>query len=135
LIENAPIHCTSVGKAILAFQRTDIIDKIVAAGLERYTDATLVAAEPLLSDLEKTRAQGYALDDGEHRPGLRCVGAPIYDQFGNVSASVSVSAPAWQIPLDDVEQLSKIVVYHANNIAALIGYVPEARLTRPKAKP
>jgi len=126
LIENAPIHCTSVGKSILAFQPSEIIEKVIAAGLEKYTDATIVTEGLLKEELGKIRSQGYSIDDGEHRPGLRCIGAPIRDQFGNVAASVSISAPAWQIPLDDTEKLSKIVIHHANNISTRIGYGSKA---------
>lgn len=124
LLENAPIHCTSVGKAILAFQDEEKVRRVIDAGLEQYTDATIVSEPMLREELSRIRARGYAIDDGEHRPGLRCVGAPIRDQYGKVIASISVSAPAWQISLGDVDQLSKIVIHHADRISARLGHVP-----------
>jgi DNA-binding IclR family transcriptional regulator len=58
------------------------------------------------------------VDEGEHQPGLRCIGAPIRDQNGRVFAAVSVSGPAWKIPLGEVEAISKIVVHSAGAISA-----------------
>src|ERR1044072_8090141 len=47
LIEAAPVHCTSVGKAILAFQPAAKIDAVVAGGLKRFTDAPLLHGRKL----------------------------------------------------------------------------------------
>lgn len=123
-IENAPVHCTSVGKAILAWQPEAVIQRIIQAGLRRYTDATITSAPALLEELARTRERNYAVDDGEHQPGLRCVGAPIRGQNGNVIAGISVSGPSWQISMADVEELSKVVIHHANLISQRIGYHP-----------
>lgn len=119
-IENAPVHCTSVGKAILAFQPEETITRVIRSGLMRYTDQTITEPEALKSALAEIRERGYAIDDGEHQPGLRCVGAPIRNQAGRVFAGISVSGPAWQIPMAEVPDLSKIVVYHAGTISHAI---------------
>ena len=70
-IEQAPAHCTSVGKAILAFQPEAVVRNIINAGLTRYTDTTITDPGLLLSALATVRAVGYAIDEGEHQPGLR----------------------------------------------------------------
>lgn len=118
LIEAAPVHCTSVGKAILAFQSAEVIARIVDAGLKRFTDNTITNDRKLRAELAQIRKRGYAVDDGEHQPGLRCVGAPIRDNSGRVIASVSVSGPAWKIPTTEIDSLSKIVMHHASQISA-----------------
>ncbi len=117
-IENAPVHCTSVGKAVLAFQPPVIIDRLIAAGLRPYTDATITKGPDLIAELSRIRERGYAIDEGEHQPGLRCIGAPIRDQSARVFAAVSISGPAWKIPIGEVESLSKIVIHSANAISA-----------------
>lgn len=38
LLENAPVHCTSIGKAILAHQPESVLERLIEAGLPRYTD-------------------------------------------------------------------------------------------------
>ncbi len=122
-IEQAPVHCTSVGKAILAFQPDAVVQKIIAAGLTRYTETTITDPARLRAVLATVRETGYALDEGEHQPGLRCIGAPIRDQRGSVIAGISLTGPAFRIPLSEVDALSKLVVYHANGISAALGYL------------
>ncbi len=117
-IENAPVHCTSVGKAILAWQSPDVVERLIRAGLRRYTEATVIDGEALQAELRKIRDRGYSVDEGEHQPGLRCIGAPIRDQSGRVFAAVSVSGPAWKIPLGEVETLSKMVLHCAASISS-----------------
>src|SRR5690606_18422404 len=96
MVENSPAHCTSVGKAILAFQPDEVLQRVIGAGLRRFTETTITEPAALAEELRLTRQRGYAIDNGEHQPGLRCVGAPIHNQAGAVFAAISVSAPAWQ---------------------------------------
>ncbi len=118
LIEAAPVHCTSVGKAILAFQPAARIDAIIAGGLKRFTDATITDGRKLKSELKLIRARGYAVDEGEHQPGIRCVGAPIHDRAGRVVAGLSVSGPARRLKKDQIVELAKVVIHHARLVAA-----------------
>jgi IclR family transcriptional regulator, KDG regulon repressor len=118
LIEAAPVHCTSVGKAILAFQPAAKIDAVVAGGLKRFTDATIVDGRKLKSELKAIRSRGYAIDEGEHQPGIRCIGAPVHDRTGRVVAGLSVSGPARRLKKDQMADLAKIVIHHAQLMAA-----------------
>lgn len=122
LLENAPLHCTSIGKAILAYQAESAVDHVIEAGLGRYTDATIVEGDELRRELFQVRSRGYAVDNGEHQPGLRCIGAPIFDQFGRVFASISVSGSAIHSPPEREASLSNMVIHHANQISAHLGY-------------
>ncbi|SEQ24123.1 transcriptional regulator, IclR family [Faunimonas pinastri] len=119
--ESAPAHCTSVGKAILAFQNAATLDRFVSGELARFTEHTLTDPKELLADLKATRERGYSIDEGEHQPGLRCVGAPIRDASGRVFAALSVSGPAWKLPLSEVESTAKIVIHSANAISQALG--------------
>ncbi|MFD2252700.1 DNA-binding IclR family transcriptional regulator [Pseudochelatococcus lubricantis] len=123
LIENAPAHCTSVGKASLAFQPAEVIDRLIERGLERFTEATITDGEALRQELTGIRERGYAVDEGEHQPGLRCIGAPIRGQHGKVFAGLSISGPSWQLKKENVEELAKVVTYHADRISRALGYV------------
>jgi DNA-binding IclR family transcriptional regulator len=122
LIENAPAHCTSVGKAILAFQAEDTVQRVIDAGLTYFTEQTITDPAKLRKTLQEIRDRGYSVDDEEHQPGLRCVGAPIRDQTGRVFAGASVSGPAWQISMADVPDLAKIVTYQTNLISQRLGW-------------
>ncbi|ODT80436.1 MAG: transcriptional regulator [Pelagibacterium sp. SCN 64-44] len=121
-IENAPAHCTSVGKAILAWQPEEAVRRLIDNGLEKFTVNTITDEAQLRAELEKIRERGYSIDEAEHQPGLRCVGAPIRNQSGVVFAGLSISGPAWKLPVENVEELSKVVIHHADQISRSLGY-------------
>jgi DNA-binding IclR family transcriptional regulator len=125
-IETSPAYCTSVGKAILAFQSDEVVDRLIAAGLVRFTENTITDPAALREHLHLTRERGYAVDDAEHQPGLRCVGAPIRDQSGRVFATISVSAPAFKFPASAVEPMSSIVMHSAQAISRALGWRADA---------
>lgn len=121
-IENAPAHCTSVGKSTLAFQPDDVIERLIDRGLERFTETTITDGDALRAELAEIRSRGYAVDEGEHRPGLRCIGAPIRNQHGRAFAGLSISGPSWQLHKESIPELAKVVVYHADRISRALGY-------------
>jgi DNA-binding IclR family transcriptional regulator len=121
-IETSPAYCTSVGKAILAFQSDEVVDRLIAAGLTRFTENTITDATTLREHLGQVRERGYAVDDAEHQPGLRCVGAPIRDQSGRVFAAISVSAPAFKFAADAIEPMSSLVLHSAQAISRALGW-------------
>ena len=129
--EAAPVHCTGVGKAILAFQPPAVIDRVIGRGLARHTERTLTAPERLRAELAVTRERGFAIDDGEHQPALRCVGAPLHDAAGRVFAAISASGPARKLAAADLPALAELVTHHARNISAALGYRPGAAEGQP----
>jgi DNA-binding IclR family transcriptional regulator len=122
-IESAPAHCTSVGKAILAFQPEETVQRLAALGaLVRYTDSTITDPAALATHLAETRERGWSLDEGEHQPGLRCAGAPIRDVTGRVFAAISVSAPVRELPSARLPGAVKLVRHAAAGISAALGW-------------
>lgn len=122
-IEAAPIHCTSVGKAFLAYQDENLVRRIVEEeGLEARTAHTLSDYDSLLSCLETVRANGFARDDEENAIGTRCVGAPIRDGRGRIFASISVSGTADRLPAWRQEGLASLVVDTADRISEELGW-------------
>jgi IclR family transcriptional regulator, KDG regulon repressor len=94
----AGIHCTGVGKGILAFLPDDERLRLIEAHeLQRFTDHTLTTLEALEADLAASRDRGYALDNEENEPGIHCVSAPIFSGSGVVAGAMSVTAPASRI--------------------------------------
>jgi len=91
----APLYCTALGKALLAFQpediREDIMKKIV---FEPYTRRTISSIDALRDMLAKVRAQGVAFDDEEFSVGVRCIAAPVFRFDGLVCAAIGVSGPS-----------------------------------------
>src|SRR5205085_986318 len=87
-----PLHCSSLGKALLAaLDDESVLAVIDAVGLERATAYSLADRDDLLADLAVTRRRGYAVDRQESLLGVWCVGAPIRDHTGRSVAAVSLS--------------------------------------------
>ncbi|NGM70500.1 IclR family transcriptional regulator [Natronolimnobius sp. AArcel1] len=89
-----PLYCTALGKAMLAHFPTDRVDELIDRhGLPKNTDKTLTSREELEAEFEAIRERGFAFDDEERLPGLRCVGAPILSNNNRVLGAVSVAGP------------------------------------------
>lgn len=115
-LESAPAHCTGVGKVILAHIDPTQVQRIIDRGLEGFTPRTLTDPTALHADLAEIRARGYAIDDREHQPNVRCVAAPICAVDGRVFAAASVSSSADRIPTDRYEVLAGLVRDAAHDI-------------------
>lgn len=115
-LEAAPAHCTGVGKAILAHLDTSDLWRIIGLGLHGFTPRTLVDPAELLVELEQIRARGYAIDDREHQPNVRCIAAPIRAVDGRVFAAVSVSSTINRIPEQRIAALAELVQDAASDI-------------------
>lgn len=122
----APLHCTAVGKAILAFLSRDEIDEIIKVkGLEKFTENTITDRDVLLQELEKTVLNGYAVDNMEHEDGVRCVGAPIRNYSGSVFASISVSGPSQRVTLENIPEIAEVVIATASDISRKLGFIKQ----------
>ncbi len=122
LMEESPCHGTGVGKAALAFQPDATVRKILQAGLARFTSRTITDPSALQQQLADIRQRGYAVDDREHEPDVRCVAAPIRNASGRVFAAVSVSGPARRLTESRVPTLANLVMEHAASISAQLGF-------------
>lgn len=85
-----PAHATALGKCVLAWQDEPLAT--LPPVLSRLTPHTIVDHDELLRDLETVRARGYAIDDEENTPGIRCIAVPIRRR-GGVSDAISCSVP------------------------------------------
>lgn len=106
-----PLHCTSLGKALLAFlpdtERDDLVHSLL---LDPYTANTITDPGKLLEELETTRQRGYALDIEEFHFGTACVGAPIRRHGGDVVAAISLM----------LTETSEIQTTHQEDVFAVI---------------
>lgn len=118
-----PLHCSGVGKALLAFQPDDrAMTFAETAGLERYTPHTITSSAQLRKELAHIRQEGYSVDNEEAVEGLRCVAAPIFDHTGRVIAAFSVAGPATRVTSARVAALSKLVKETSRQISYRLGY-------------
>ena len=125
--DKMPMHCTSVGKAILAYLPRERVESILkTSGLEKFNENTITELPQLFEELEATRARGYSLDRAEHEMETYCLGAPIFDDKGQVFASCSVAGADNAIIGDKMEAFSAGLRYTAQEISRRMGFVPKA---------
>lgn len=125
------VHATSVGKALVAHTSAEQLEKIISEQpMERRTPKTITTLPRLLKELEKVRAQGYAVDDEENNLGARCVGAPIFNQQGLIEASLGLSGTIQQVSAHTMPRILEHLKDAARHISMQLGYrAPHRRAT------
>jgi len=120
----APAYCTGLGKALMAHASSDYIQENKAQlRLDKFTETTIIDEEELSEHLEQVRQRGYALDLGEHEKEVRCVAAPIFDQYGKTVAAISVAGPRDRIdPIEHNQVLIERTLKSAAIISKNLGY-------------
>ncbi|WP_051341173.1 IclR family transcriptional regulator domain-containing protein [Azospirillum halopraeferens] len=122
------MHCSSVGKAILAWLPDRDVTKVLERhGLPAFTEHTIATPRGLRDDLARIRARGYAVDDEEHAVGMRCVAAPIFDEHGRPGAAISVSGPAARIDDGRLALVGSLVVEAARTVTHELGGLSATR--------
>jgi DNA-binding IclR family transcriptional regulator len=101
-----PLHCTGIGKALLAHLPEEQISSVLAAGLPRRTPTTFTDARALRAELHAIRERGYAVDDEENEPNIRCVATIVPETGGQPLSAVSISTVTF---LTDREQLMQYI--------------------------
>ncbi len=119
----APVHCTALGKVLLAYlpeeERKEILSK---KGFPHLTENTITSKKELEKELYKVKEQGFALDRGEHEKDVRCIATPIRNHQGKVLAALSISAPAFRIDIDAQNHLWKALIQTSKKISKRLGY-------------
>ena len=129
-----PVHCTSVGKAILAFLPEERIAEILRRiRYERFTNRTIATAEALRAEIDKTRRRGYAVDDEELEDGLRCIAVPVLDTQRLPVAAVSVSGPSFRVTAQKLPSIANYLLQCVRGISTDMGYMPSGRGARAVA--
>ncbi|MGC2400253.1 MAG: IclR family transcriptional regulator [Acidobacteriaceae bacterium] len=118
--KTSALHCTGLGKSLVAFQPEDSIENLLASySYNRFTRKTISSREMFMVELARVRRLGYSMDDEEEELGIRCVAAPILS-VGNVSAAVSVTGTVSQIQIEDMDKVVALTRHAAARISASI---------------
>ena len=124
------VHATSVGKALVAHIPPDRLEQIVSrSGMEKRTPKTITTLPRLLKELEKVRAQGYAVDDEENNLGARCVGSPIFNDRGSIEAALGLSGTTQQVSPQAMPRITESLKDAARHISMGMGYRAPHRRT------
>lgn len=118
-----PVHCTAMGKSMLAFlPETEILAILEQRPLTAYSQYTITDVAQLRQALHEIQASGYAIDAEEFHIGNQCVGAPIFDLSGNVVAAISVSVPSVRMGGLRLNQIVRFVKEYATQVSEQLGW-------------
>jgi DNA-binding IclR family transcriptional regulator len=107
---SVPLHCTAVGKVLLAHLPEAELEKILGQlELRRFTENTIGSLQELQTELGRVRRDGFACDLEEHEPHIRCIAAPIWDHAGAVNASLSVTGPLVRMATARIRQIAPLI--------------------------
>lgn len=122
--KETPLHCTSNGKALLAFLPAGERRRMLAGPLGRLTPHTVVCVAALERQLEGVRRDGFACAVEELELGLNAVAAPVWDAEGRVVAAVSVAGPAYRVPPRRLAELGELTKDAGRAISRRMGFIP-----------
>ncbi|MDQ0472024.1 IclR family transcriptional regulator [Labrys wisconsinensis] len=106
-----PLQRSAAGKAMLArMGRGEVEDILSAHGRRDPEEASAVDPSKLRAEIEAVRARGFALDDEEVAPGLRCIAVPILDEHGAAQAAMSIAGPITRLTDQRLARLAGMVV-------------------------
>ena len=113
----APLVCTGIGKAILAYMPEEQIDELLSKPIEKFTDNTITDPDKLREELKKIRNNGYSVDNMEHEYGVKCVAVPVLNHLGQVQGAVSITGPSLRFPASSYKKYASKL----QNVAVQIG--------------
>ncbi|MGG3625363.1 IclR family transcriptional regulator [Bacillus gobiensis] len=112
------LHADAIGKCILAFKEKDEQSRIIdSLTFEKRTDHTITSLDLFLEELDRTKKNGYSLDNEEGEIGVRCVSAPVY-KGDQVIAAVAISGPSVRVSKEKDEAHVELVKKCAKAISA-----------------
>jgi DNA-binding IclR family transcriptional regulator len=119
--DRAPLHCTSIGKVLLAYQESVAIEAAILRGLPRFARNTITNPVRLRAELRKVRAQRYAYDDMEFADDMRCVAVPVFEKDGRVTSGISLSGPASRYSRQKLIELRDCAMAAAQDLSLKLG--------------
>lgn len=117
-----PALTTAIGKSVLAFSDPEYVSRVIAGSSLLLGD--LVDDTELRKELDLTRQRGYSTDPEVNEPGIRCIGAPVFDSTGLPVAGISVSIPAHRFDVANEAALGELIATACAELSRRMGYLP-----------
>ena len=113
-----PAYCTASGKVLLAFLPREIVEPVLSAPMQAYTEKTITSVDRLREELEMIRQRGYAIADEELEVGVWAISAPIRDIDRNVIAAMSIPFPTNRLDTERIPEITQALLEAANAVSA-----------------
>jgi DNA-binding IclR family transcriptional regulator len=121
-----PMHTSGIGKVVLSGYTDEGLARYAArTGLPPRTANTIRDLEALRAAVAAVRERGFAEDDEENEPGVRCVAAPIRDHTGTIKYGLSISTLTLEHTAEQVAAMAPFAIEAADKISAALGHTPE----------
>ncbi|MEE8450187.1 MAG: IclR family transcriptional regulator [Thermodesulfobacteriota bacterium] len=118
-----PVYCSAVGKAQIAFDSQEDAERYLPKEMVRYTSNTITDKRKFLDHLREVQQRGYAVDNEEYDPGVKCVGVPIRDYTRRVVGALSVSGPAYRLTSTRVEkEIGPLLAKSGHELSLKLGH-------------
>ncbi|AHG64716.1 IclR family transcriptional regulator [Advenella mimigardefordensis] len=117
----APAYAVATGKALLAFQSSDYLERHVPE-LLRHTENTITTLSALREELADISRIGYAINRGEWRNNVGGIAAPVFDGHNRVIAAFGISGPLERFTIENMKRWSPVVLDAAREISRESGY-------------
>lgn len=115
------IHCTSVGKLLLAYQAEEVRERALSAPLSRFTPRTITDPEQLRIVMRRIRDQGYAMAVEEREPELNAIAVPLHGARGETLAALGLQGPAHRFDEDAMLNAVPLLRREADALSRKLG--------------
>ncbi|MGG1661979.1 IclR family transcriptional regulator [Brevibacillus sp. NRS-1366] len=132
--KNNPPYCTGCGKAILAYQDSEVIEQVISEGLIPYTDKTITIPSEFRDHLKAIKQNGFAVSMGELNEDAVSIAAPVRDYTGHVFAALSIVGPIQRMNSNLFPDYSKEVMRAAMEISENLGYIKKISYRPDRSK-
>ena len=119
--DRSALHCTSIGKVLLAYQDARLVEAVIARGLPKVAPQTITEPEAFRAELARVRAQAYAYDDLEFAADMRCVALPVFEKGGEVPGGISISGPSSRFDLAKLDALRLVAMPRGAELSRQLG--------------
>lgn len=122
-----PVHCTAIGKLLLAYQHKNVRTRLLnARPLRRFTGHTFTDVAVLEEEFARIRSQGYSFNDQEYVDGLTAIAVAIRDRESKVIAALAVHAPSTRMDIEKAQLYLPSINESAERISLAWSLVDEA---------
>lgn len=118
-----PVHCSAVGKALMANKSSKELQEVLKDyDYVQQTPNTITDEKLFLTELEKVKENGYAIDKEENEPGITCIAVPIWDHTGTVIAAMSMSQHSASLDQEKIQRTVEMLKDASVKISRELGY-------------
>ena len=120
-----PVHCTALGKALLAqFSNTTVSKLLADYEFTTYSPNTIADLQAFLKNLDEVRSEGFAIDNQEHDRDVSCIATLIRSPAGHSRFAISVSAPAERLDVKSFARVADVLLRTRQEIEKQVGDLP-----------